>query len=240
MWAESDLKRFINLYSTTPTLQLAKLLNRKVSSLHSKAKQLKLKKHPLYINNVWSPKTDKILKEMYHTHTSKEIGKVLGFSFSNVKNRAHKLGLGKKTNVGCFQKGHVPINKGKKMKPEVKEKVKHLFFQKGHKPACTLHDGAISTRKDTRSGITYKYIRISEGNWDLLHRVNYKKKFGDIPTTTFLRCKDGNQLNCDPSNWEPIDMNKNMDLNRIHQYPKELQEAIKLNNKLKKEINARY
>ena len=32
---------------------------------------------------------------------------------------------------GRFSKNHVPVNKGKKMSPEVYEKVKHTFFKKG-------------------------------------------------------------------------------------------------------------
>jgi len=236
IWTNNEIERLRELYPVTPTKQLSKLIGRPVASIHSKAKKLKIKKEPLYTGNQWTIQMDEKLKELYETHTSKEIGAILNISYTNIKNRASKLGLGKKTNSGCFQKGHTPANKGKKMNPEIKKKVAHTFFQKGHKPVNTLYDGAVTTRKDKRTGIVYKYIRIAEGKWDLLHRVNYKKKYGDIPTTTFLRCKDGNQLNCDPDNWEPIDMAKNMALNTIHNYPPDARKAMRLLGKLKRTI----
>ncbi len=205
---------------------------------------------------LWTKEEDDYMIRYYADNFSRNIASNLNRPLSSVSGRASKLGLNKSpeflskncrwqlgSDVGKssqFSKGHIPANKGKTMSPEAKEKVKHTFYQKGHKPANTMFDGAITSRIDRRTGIKYKYIRLAENKWDLLHRVNYKKKHGDIPTTTYLRCIDGNQLNCDPDNWAPIDMSKNMELNQIHQYPKELQEIIRLNNKLKKQIDGRH
>ena len=99
------------------------------------------------------------------------------------------------------------------MPSELKERIKYSFFQPGHKPANTKHDGAVSIRRNTRTGIRYKWMRISENNWVMLHRYNYQEKHGPLPTEINLRCKDGNQLNCDPNNWEPNDRSVHLDKN---------------------------
>ncbi|NQU34244.1 MAG: hypothetical protein HQ521_13520 [Bacteroidetes bacterium] len=205
---------------------------------------------------IWTIEEDDYMITHYANESSNKIATELKRPLCSIYGRANTLGLSKSpeyiekncrwqpgSDVGKstqFHKGNTPANKGKKMSADAYEKCKHTMFKKGQKPGNLLFDGAISTRVDTRTGIAYKYIRLAENNWDLLHRVNYKKKYGDIPTTTYLRCIDGNQLNCDPDNWEPITMVKNMELNTIHQYPKELQEVIKLNNNLKKQIDGRH
>jgi len=239
-WTNKEIEELRKLYPVTPIKQLSKLIGKTVPAIRSKVKILKIKKHHLYKGNQWSIQKDEILIKLYETHTSKEIGAILNIPYTTIKNRAHKLGLRKNTNSGCFKKGHIPANKGQKMSKEIYEKAKPSFYKKGHKPHNTLYDGAISIRKDKKSGISYKYIRVAEGEWKLLHRFKYEEKYGKIPSNIFLRCKDGNQLNCDPDNWEPIDMRKNMELNRIDDLPPELQEVIRLNNKLKKLINEKH
>lgn len=77
-----------------------------------------------------------------------------------------------------FKKGHVPANKGKKMDPEQKKKIKHTFFKKGHVPANTLEDGVITTRTDTNTGIKYKYIRIAKAKWVDLKRHMWEQANG--------------------------------------------------------------
>lgn len=50
--------------------------------------------------------------------------------------------------TGRFIKGHIPINKGKKMNDEIKEKIKHTFFKKGNKSIRKYRHGlCISSKK---------------------------------------------------------------------------------------------
>lgn len=206
----------------------------------------------------WTYLEDDLMRKLYSDTKTEVLATKLNRTVCSLYGRADYLGLKKSkdflaspdsgriikgSETGAqyrFTKGNIPVNKGVKMTDEQYEKCKTTFFKKGNKPFNIKYDGAISTRRDKRTGIAYKYIRISERNWELLHRYNYKKKYGNIPTNIFLRCIDGDQLNCDPNNWEPINMSKNMKLNLIHQYPPELQELIKLNNKLKKQIDGRH
>ncbi len=86
------------------------------------------------------------------------------------------------------------------------------YFKEGQLPPNTKFDGYISIRKDSH-GISYKYIRIAQGKFDLLHRFNWESKYGRIPEGKILRSRDGNTLNCEPDNWELIDMAINLEKN---------------------------
>jgi hypothetical protein len=86
------------------------------------------------------------------------------------------------------------------------------YFKKGHLTWNTKFDGYISKRQDSH-GIWYKYIRIAPGKFDLLHRFNWESKYGSIPEGKILRSVNGDTLNCDPDNWELIDMKINLEKN---------------------------
>ena len=133
-------------------------------------------------------------------------------------------------------RGHVPANKGKKMPNEIKEKIKHTFFKKGHKPHNAKIDGYISKRLDKRNGRTYLYIRISEGKWEEYHRYVWEKQNGKIPAGMNLIFKDGNTLNCNIDNLELLTNAELMKRNSIHNYPEELQVKIRKLAKLKKTL----
>ncbi len=114
---------------------------------------------------------------------------------------------------GRFKKGHISWNKG----------IKGLTiggvqtqFKPGNEPHNTKHNGAISIRKD-KSGRPYKYIRISKGNWELLHRFVWKKHNGEIPKGMLVVFKDGNSLNCSIDNLELISRKENMQRNRNYE-----------------------
>ena len=136
-----------------------------------------------------------------------------------------------------FPKGHIPANKGKKMSDEIRQKVQHTFFKKGHLPGNTKHDGYISIRKDS-NGRDYAHIRVSQGKFDLLHRHIWIQKFGPVPKGKIVAFKNGNTS--DFENLELITREENMKRNTIHNYPPDLQQAVKALNKLSKAINEYY
>jgi len=111
---------------------------------------------------------------------------------------------------GRFIKGHRPWNKGKK---GINIGGKETQFKPGHLPHNTKQNGDISIRKD-KSGRPYKYIRISKGKWELLHRYKWEKYNGKIPKGMLVVFKDGNSLNCNINNLELITRKENMQRNR--------------------------
>ena len=162
-----------------------------------------------------------------------------------LSDKLHELGYSdsiRKHSIDSQRKpGQEPPNKGKKMSPEIREKVKHTWFPKGHKPHNTLKDGYITIRSehpDRPGGKDYKWIRISEGEWEHLHRFNYRKKYGKIPEGMMVAFKDGDTMNCEPENLELISMEENMMRNTIHNYPEELKKTIRLTAKLKRKIKS--
>jgi hypothetical protein len=98
------------------------------------------------------------------------------------------------------------------MSDELRQKVAHTFFQKGHQPANTKYDGAIGTRTD-KNGHTYKLIRISKAKWKMLQVYNWEMINGPLPKGKILVSRNGDTLNCDPDNWILIDRAVNLDRN---------------------------
>ena len=100
----------------------------------------------------------------------------------------HKINSGTK---GHFSKGHVPANKGKKMSPEIYEKVKHTMFQKGHAPQ---NHRPVGSERVSRDG--YIEIKVAEPDkWKLKHRVLWEESRGKIPKGSILIFLDGNKQN---------------------------------------------
>lgn len=195
--------------------------------------------------NRWTDKEERILRECYPKHGAKYCIPLLpGRTHGAIKLRARQLNIrytGPK--LGLFKPGQESYTKGKKMSAEVREKIKHTFFKKGHVPHnAKAKDGVISIRKDP-TGVKYKWVRVSLGNWQLLHRVIWEKAYGPIPKGHIVRFKDGDRMNCQLNNLELISMRKNVILNANAKYPRQLQEEIytyhELNNQLKSKNHAK-
>jgi hypothetical protein len=133
-----------------------------------------------------------------------------------------------------FKKGNLPYNYGQKMSTILYEKCQKTMFKKGRKPHNTRQEG-----EESKSTDGYTYVKISDNDWRLKHRVVYENVNGPIPADHIVVFKDNNQLNFDINNLELISKSENMLRNTIHHYPEPVQEIIKLNNKLKKKINAK-
>jgi hypothetical protein len=136
------------------------------------------------------------LKQNYTTLSWKEIGDAIGRSHDSVKNKAQCLGLSRTKEQSWAIQDRLSTS---------------TRFKKGQLPACTLYDGAISHRTD--NGITYRYIRTAPAKWEMLHIINWQKQNGPLPDGMILRCKNGNQLDCRPENWEPVDRATHLELN---------------------------
>lgn len=173
---------------------------------------------------------------------AKKINRSSTFVYSRLKERGLKVpkyATDRFRKESQYKKGRTSHNKGKKQKDymskEGLERVKRTRFKKGSVPHNTLHDGAISIRKD-KSGHYYRYIRISKGKWDLLQREVWRITHGPIPKGMIIVFKDGDSMNCNIENLEMISRSENMKRNTIMNYPEELRGLMILNSKLKNKI----
>lgn len=199
----------------------------------------------------WNNQDDELLRELYPENFSQFIADKLDRSVNAVYTRAHLLGL-KKTDefikfalqreaeklreVGQrtrFVKGIVPFNKGKKMTNEQYKLIKPTMFAKGHDPHNIKYDGHIRVCK--KDG--YHYVRVARAKYVLKHRYVYEQHHGKIPDGMIIIFVDGNKLNFDITNLQAITRQEHVNRNRVHNYPQEIKDLIKLKNKLKKQIN---
>jgi hypothetical protein len=199
----------------------------------------------------WTEKEIKFLTDNYSNMKTADLAVIMNRPLGGVNGKAYDLGLKKSKdymvkllaiesqkllNSGKkhqFKKGQLPHNKGQKMSKEMYEKCKKTFFTKGHKPANTKLKG------DERIHEGYTYVKIEDRDWRLKHRLIYENAFGPIPADSIVIFKDNNFTNFDINNLEVITKAENMLRNTIHQYPEPIKQIIKLNNKLKKQINAK-
>lgn len=193
------------------------------------------------------------IKMRYPHERTQDIADDLNLTYGQVTYRAYQLGLKKSEefkkskNSGRysfiengkafrFPKGHEPHNKGVKMPKKIYERVKPSMFKKGHRPHNWKPDGSIVKRKD-KTGPEYLYYKIKDSHWILYHQKVWMDHNGPIDDGYIVCFKDGNTLNCNIDNLEMISRQENARRNSIHQYPKDIQELVKLKNKLNKKIN---
>lgn len=190
---------------------------------------------------------DEFIKDNYLKLPVRTMAKLINRSTTGINGRMSALNLVVPTTIieerkkqSQFYKGIVAHNKGKKIsewmsEENIKKSIKNRF-KKGHLPHNTAFNGAITIRRDAKTGILYKYIRVDLGEWELYHRHFWEQKNGPIPEGCVIAFKDGNSLNCeDINNLQLLTMAENLKRN-WHVYPQELKRAIKLTNKIKKEL----
>ncbi len=111
-------------------------------------------------------------------------------SIKGLSQKCRKLGLVCPNN-GCFKKGSIPANKGKKGLTGANK----TSFAKGNVPLSTRKVGTISTRKD-KNERPYMHIKVAEPNkWQMLHVYIWETKHGKIPKDYCVIFKDKDTLN---------------------------------------------
>lgn len=178
-----------------------------------------------------------------------EIAEKLGINVKLVYYKANKLGLRynkeavksyfekivhkNKSFQNCqFKKGHATWNKGL---TGLKIGGVETRFKIGNKPHNTKYDNCISIRK-TKGNRLYKYIRISNAKWVLLHRKVWSEAYGVPEKDQIIYFKDGNSMNCELSNLGIMSRKDNMNRNSITRFPDELQDAYRAMIVLKSHI----
>lgn len=202
---------------------------------------------------LWTESELEILTRMYPDHFAKEIAVIIGREVSSVYAKARKLGLecsqekirrsglmssGHPNVIASrFSKGHVPDNKGKRMPPEVYEKVRRTMFKKGHESINRREVGSERVNVDG-----YVEVKVREPNkWRLKHRVVWEEANGEIPEGYNIQFRNGNRLDCSLGNLYLISRRDQLTTQNSYyaRYPKELQEVIRLKGAVKRMIRKR-
>jgi hypothetical protein len=231
---------------------VAERLGKTRSQIRSFVRNNKITRNNYY--KIWSPeKIEKLIADFPHRKTE-DIAAEMGFPYYTVSNKAYDLQMKKTTEFMAkhgqrllgtsgvahrYPKGHVPANKGKKMPDELKERIKHTFFQPGQLPATTVHFGK-----------PYLYERIKDGNvirlWFIQESTNKRSAYlaylchqNNIDLTGKKPIlKPGFDHSRPPTidDIEIVTNAENMLRNTIHNYPEEIKTAIRLSSKLNKLI----
>lgn len=199
----------------------------------------------------WTQQEIDTLTRMYPNHYAREIADILGRGISSIHCKANYLGLEssleKNQRAGYetskkpasiatrFQKGSVPLNKGKKVSPEVYSKIQPTMFKKGSTPVNHRDVGA-----ERVNVYGYIEIKVSEPNtWRLKHRVMWEQVNGTIPMGYNVQFKNHNPLDCRIENLYLISKADQLakENSFYAKYPKKIQEIIRLKGVVNRAIH---
>ena len=199
----------------------------------------------------WTQQEIDTLTRMYPNHYAREIAGILGRGISSIHCKARALGLEssleKIQRVGYetskspasiatrFQKGSVPLNKGKKVSPEVYSKIQPTMFKKGHSP---VNHREVGSERINVHG--YIEIKVAEPNrWRLKHQVLWEQVNGTIPRGYNVQFKNHNPLDCRIENLYMISKAEQLrtENSLMARYPKKIQEIIRLKGVVNRAIH---
>lgn len=150
------------------------------------------------------------MREFVPGHSYKEIKEAFEARFGRKTPKSfpksyignNKLSTGR---TGRFEKGIIPMNKGKKMPAHLYEKTKHTMFKPGRVPQNT---DPIGTEKNVDGYVWVKVNDIQNAkksvNWVQKHRLVYEASYGPIPKNHAVIFLDGDTRNFDPSNLRAV------------------------------------
>ena len=136
-----------------------------------------------------------------------------------------------------FKKGSIPPNKGKKMSPEVYEKVKGTMFKKGQVP---VNHREVGSERVNRDG--YIEIKVAEPNkWRQKQRMVWESHNGKIPAGMNIQFKNHNTQDCRIENLYMISKAEQMrtENSLMARYPKEIRDVIRLKGVVNRVIHKR-
>jgi len=148
---------------------------------------------------------------------------------------------------GCFAKGIVPANKGKKMPFNANSA--RTQFKKGNRTGrANQVYKPIGTERFSKEGYLERKIHDGmplQSRWRAVHIVNWEKLNGLVPKKHCLKCLDGDKLNTDPSNWELISrallprLNSRWGHRRYDDAPEDLKPTVMAIAKLEHQLRAK-
>ena len=168
------------------------------------------------------------VREVANGRSYKEIAQMINDRFgdntittektrSYLKN--HKIKTGR---TGCFQKGHVPWTKGKRINEVIKDPEKRRGFvenqyRKGHVPVNAVPIGTVVKNTDGYLMRKKQAEGTQRERWEFLHRAIWEEHNGPIPEGMVVAFKDSNPENCAIDNLMVISKAEHAAMN-IHGY----------------------
>ena len=156
----------------------------------------------------------KFIREYAYGHTRENIRQAFNEKFNTELTYTQIANVMKRNNItngidSKFKKGQVPHNKGKKISPEVYEKIKGNLFKKGH----DMNARPVGSERIDRDG--YTMIKVAYPNkWRLKHLVIWESFYGKVPDNHVVIFLDGDIRNFDIDNLKLITRGENLFLNR--------------------------
>lgn len=108
--------------------------------------------------------------------------------------------------TGCFEKGHAPANKGKKMPFNPNSAATR--FKKGNRTGrANQVYKPVGTERVSKDGYVERKIHDGmplQSRWRMVQHIRWEEHNGPLPEGMVLKSRDGNRQNTDPSNWEVV------------------------------------
>lgn len=199
----------------------------------------------------WTQEEIDTLSRLYPNHYASEIAEILGRGISSIHCKAQSLRLESSREkiqrtgyeaskspasiAARFQKGSVPLNRGKKVSPETYAKCQPTMFKKEQTPVNHRDVGSERVNVDG-----YIEIKVAEPNrWRLKHRVIWEQANGSIPKGFNVQFKNHNRQDCRIENLYLISKAEQMAKENSFwaKYPKEIQEIIHLKGVVNRAIH---
>ena len=167
------------------------------------------------------PEMMAFMKEFIPGHTESEIREAFrerfGITLTRGQIKGFKISYCTKSGTvgGRFEKGRTSHNKGKKMPPEVYEKVKPTMFKKGNIPKNHREVGSERVSVDG-----YVEVKVAEPNkWKLKQRILYEQYYNvTLRKDEVVLFLDGNRLNMDKDNLIKLTRAELVRFNQDHYY----------------------
>lgn len=138
-----------------------------------------------------------------------------GIDFSVSQCQAYKKNHGIVSGLDCrFKPGDEPVNKGRKISPELYEKIRGTMFRKGNVPANHMEVGEYT---HTTDGYLIRKVQeqgTQRERFEFVHRKVWEEHNGSVPAGKMVSFLDGNKDNCAIENLVLIDKQENLELNR--------------------------
>ena len=170
----------------------------------------------------WTQQADLLLRQIYPGRSNAEIARMMGRSYSAIKNRAATLSLKKnpeyleREKPGCFRPGQKSWNKGLSYRPG--GRVAESQFKPGLVPHNWLPVGAEVEDKDgyLKRKITDDPSLTSRFNWKYVHLIKWEEYHGrPVPPKHMVRFRDGDSRNFSRENLALLTMGENAILNKF-------------------------